>query len=187
MVRAGQRVMVNGDPSPTRWTGALIIAGGVCWLIVLLLHHRGVPGGHTLDHPTWSLSLLGAVVLVARGDLLGRPVTIGYASVAAVMFSAGTCADLLGLQLFDGGLVAGAAMVLVWPMPSHPDPAALPRVWALIEATRGDPLAPFTMQSTKSYFFEPGGAAAFAYRARCGFAVISGDPIGQRTPDLNCW
>ena len=65
-------------------------------------------------------------------------------------------------------------------MASRRDPAALARVWALIQATRGDPLAPFAMQSTKSYCFDAEGTAAIAYCTRLGLAVVSGDPIGQR-------
>ncbi len=59
-------------------------------------------------------------------------------------------------------------------------------MWALIEATHDDPLAPFAMQSLKSYYFSADGTAAIAYCARLGLAVVSGDPIGQRTlfPEL---
>jgi lysylphosphatidylglycerol synthetase-like protein (DUF2156 family) len=54
-------------------------------------------------------------------------------------------------------------------------------VWVLINATRGDPLAPFAMQSGKCYLFSADGAAALAYRTRIGFAVVSGDPVGDET------
>ena len=43
----------------------------------------------------------------------------------------------------------------------------------------GDPLAPFAMQSLKSYLFNADGTAAIAYRTRIGFAVVSGDPLGD--------
>jgi lysylphosphatidylglycerol synthetase-like protein (DUF2156 family) len=49
----------------------------------------------------------------------------------------------------------------------------------LIEATTGDPLAPFAMHSAKSYFFNDDRSAALAYRARLGFAVVSGNPLGK--------
>jgi lysylphosphatidylglycerol synthetase-like protein (DUF2156 family) len=35
------------------------------------------------------------------------------------------------------------------------------------------------LHSCKSYFFDTGSGAAIAYRARFGFAVVSGDPIGD--------
>lgn len=57
----------------------------------------------------------------------------------------------------------------------------LHQVWALVNATRGDPLAPFAMQSSKSYHFNADKTAAIAYRTRLGFAVVSGDPIGDAT------
>lgn len=179
--RVSERVMVNVDSPPARWAGALVMVGAIGWLTVLLAHDPGAAGGHIAGRLAWSLSLPVAVILVARGSLLGRPLTVGHAVVAAMMLSVGSGAHLLGLHLFGGGLTVGAGMVLMRPMPSRPDPAALSRVWTLIEATHGDPLAPFAMQSTKGHFFEPGGAAAIAYRARGGLAVVSGDPIGEPT------
>ena len=96
------------------------------------------------------------------------------------MFLTGLGAHPVSLELLGDGLVAGAGAVLMWPMASRRDPGALPRLWALIEATHGDPLAPFAMQSMKSYYFDADGTAAIAYCTRLGFAVVSGDPIGQR-------
>ena len=58
-------------------------------------------------------------------------------------------------------------------------PGDLSRVWALIKATRGDPLAPFAMQAGKCYLFSADGTAALAYRTRIGYAVVSGDPVGD--------
>ena len=57
----------------------------------------------------------------------------------------------------------------------------LEQVWALVNATRGDALAPFAMHSSKSYYFNADKSAAIAYRTRLGFAVVSGDPIGDDT------
>jgi lysylphosphatidylglycerol synthetase-like protein (DUF2156 family) len=55
-----------------------------------------------------------------------------------------------------------------------------------VNATKGDPLAPFAMQDRKCYHFSDDGAAAIAYRTRLGYAVVSGDPIGDDTrfPEL---
>jgi lysylphosphatidylglycerol synthetase-like protein (DUF2156 family) len=65
------------------------------------------------------------------------------------------------------------------PTSARPNPADLPRIFALVNATTGDPLAPFAMQASKCYHFSADGAAAIAYRTRLGFAVVSGDPIGE--------
>jgi hypothetical protein len=51
------------------------MVGAVGWLIVPLAHDHDISGGHILDRLAWSLSLLVAVMPVARGgSLLGRPV-----------------------------------------------------------------------------------------------------------------
>ena len=52
-------------------------------------------------------------------------------------------------------------------------------MWVLINATNGDPLAPFAMQAGKCYLFSADGRAALAYRTRMGYAVVSGDPVGD--------
>jgi lysylphosphatidylglycerol synthetase-like protein (DUF2156 family) len=180
-VRAGERVMVRVESRRARWIGILALVGSFGWLMLLVSRDHHVSDWYTASRLTWSLSLLLAVILVARGILLGRPVTVTHAAAAAVVFLTGLGAHLLSLELLGDGLVAGAGAVLMWPMPSHRDPTALPRVWALIEATHGDALAPFAMQSMKSYYFDVEGSAAIAYCTRLGLAVVSGDPIGQPT------
>ncbi|HYB37050.1 MAG TPA: phosphatidylglycerol lysyltransferase domain-containing protein [Mycobacterium sp.] len=176
-----ERVMVSIESRRARWIGTVVLLGAFGWLILLVAHDHHAADWHTTSRLTWSLSLLVAVILAARGILLGRPVTVTHATAALVLFLTGLGAHLLSLELLGDGLVAGAGLVLMWPMPSRRDPAALPRVWALIEATHGDPLAPFAMQSMKSYYFDAEGTAAIAYCTRLGFAVVSGDPIGQRS------
>ena len=93
----------------------------------------------------------------------------------------GLGAHLLSYDLLGNVLVAGAGLVLMWPTTARPQPDDLPRVWSLVNATQGDPLAPFAMQSLKSYYFNADGTAAIAYRTRIGFAAVSGDPIGDET------
>ncbi|MFZ3267856.1 MAG: phosphatidylglycerol lysyltransferase domain-containing protein, partial [Mycobacterium sp.] len=178
-VGMGDRVMLNVEPRQVRRISMLAIAGTIGCLILLVAGDHHAADWHTPGRLTWSLSLLTAVILAARGGLLGRPVTVGHAAIALVMLLTGLGAHSASLDLLGDGLVAGAGAVLMWPMASRPDPNALPRVWALIQATHGDPLAPFAMQSTKSYYFDADATAAIAYRTRLGFAVVSGDPIGQ--------
>lgn len=69
----------------------------------------------------------------------------------------------------------------MFPTSARPQPELLEQVWALVNATRGDPLGPFAMHSSRSYHFSDNKAAAIAYRTRLGFAVFSGDPIGDPT------
>ncbi|HEU4362296.1 MAG TPA: phosphatidylglycerol lysyltransferase domain-containing protein, partial [Mycobacterium sp.] len=89
--------------------------------------------------------------------------------------------DLPGNILF-----VTSGLAFMWPTSGHPEPADLPRVWALIQRTRADPLAPFAMQTRKCHHFNAAGTAALAYQTRIGYAVVSGDPIGdeEQFPDL---
>lgn len=52
-------------------------------------------------------------------------------------------------------------------------------IWALIENTHDDPLAPFAMAADRRYVFSADGAAAVSYRVLTGYAVAAGDPIGN--------
>jgi lysylphosphatidylglycerol synthetase-like protein (DUF2156 family) len=175
------RVVVSSESQRVRGIGLLALVGAFGVLILLVARNHYAPDWYTTSRLTWSLPLSLAVIFAARGILLGRPVTISHATVAVVVLLTGFGTHLLSFQLLGDGLIAGAGVVLTWPVPSRRDPAALARVWALIEATHGDPLAPFAMQSSKSYYFNAEGTAAIAYCARLGLAVVSGDPIGQRS------
>ncbi len=175
------RVVVNSKSQHVRGIGLLALVGALGALILLVTHHHYAAAWYASSQLTWSLPMAFAVILAARGILLGRSVTVGHAATAVLVMLAGLGVHLLSFTLLGDGLVAGAGMVLTWPSPSRRDPAALPHVWALIETTHGDPLAPFAMQSLKSYYFNAEGTAAIAYCARLGLAVVSGDPIGRRS------
>lgn len=163
-LRARERVVVHVDTLAARWVGALGLLIAASWLAV----------GRT----PWSLTVLAAVALIARGIFLGRPVTAAHAIAAGVAVLAGFAAHLLALDLTGGVLIASSGLLLMWPTTARPEPGQLPRVWALVKGTAGDPVAPFAMQLLKSYFFSADGTAAIAYRTRLGYAVVSGDPIG---------
>ena len=166
-LRARERVVVHVDSPAARWISALAVLSLSGWLFVL---HKDF---------AWSLTILAAVMLIARGIFLGRPVTAGHASTALVVLVAGLAAVFLAFDLPGNLLMVAAAVVLTWPTSARPNPADLPRIFALVNATTGDPLAPFAMQASKCYHFTADGAAAIAYRTRLGFAVVSGDPIGD--------
>ena len=125
------------------------------------------------------MTVLVAVALVVRGLFLGRPVTARHAAVAAIVLVVGIGARVLSFDLLGGALIAGSGLALMWPITARRQPGDLSRVWALINATESDPLAPFAMQAGKCYLFSAEGRAALAYRTRIGYAVVSGDPLGD--------
>jgi lysylphosphatidylglycerol synthetase-like protein (DUF2156 family) len=179
-LRARERVVVHVDSPAARWIGALAVLSLFCWLIVLLAreHDRDWQAAGRL---AWSLTILTAVALIARGIFLGRPVTAAHAWLALVAMLAGLGAHVLVFDLLGDLLIVSAGAVLMWPTTARPNPADLPRIWALVDATKGDPLAPFAMQDLKCYHFTDDGTAAIAYRTRMGYAVVGGDPIGDET------
>lgn len=171
---ARERVVVHVESQAARWISALAVLSLSGW--VLLLH----------TDFSWSMTILAAVVLIARGIFLGRPVTAVHASVAMLVCIVGIGAVFLAFDLLGNLLLVAAALVLMSPTGARPNLADMPRIFRLVDATTGDPLAPFAMQASKCYHFSADGRAAIAYRTRLGFAVVSGDPIGDETrfPEL---
>jgi lysylphosphatidylglycerol synthetase-like protein (DUF2156 family) len=178
---ARERVVVRADSLAGRRIGVAALLGATCWLIALLARHHHHPHWPYSGRLGWSLTILAAVTLIARGVFLGRPVTTVHAAAAGMFVLLGLGVRVLSFDLLGDVLIAGSGLVLMWPMSSHPRPEDLPRAWALIETSRNDPLAPFTMQTGKSFHFNAAGSAALSYRARMGFAVVGGDPIGDQT------
>ena len=177
-VRAGERVVHVNSPA-ARWISALALLSAACWLIPAIARGHDQAGWHATGRLEWSLTVLAAVAFVARGIFLGRPVTARHATAAAVVLFAGIAAHVLSFDLLGDVLIAGSGLALMWPTSARRQPGDLSRVWALINATSGDPLAPFAMQAGKCYLFSADGTAALAYRTRIGYAVVSGDPVGD--------
>ena len=179
-LRARERVVVHVDSPAARWIGALAVLSLFCWLIVLVAkdHDRD---WHAAGRLAWSLTLLTAVALIARGIFLGRPVTAVHAWLALLAVLAGLGAHVLVFALLGDLLIVIAGVVLMWPTSARPNPADLPRIWALVDRSKGDPLAPFAMQDMKCYHFNTDGSAAIAYRTRLGYAVVAGDPVGDES------
>lgn len=184
--RGRERVVVPVDSRAARLIGALALLSATCWLAEILVRHHHQPAWHYTDRLAWSLTVLVAVAWIARGIFLGRPVTAVHAVAAGFCVLAGLGLHVLSFDLLGDLMIAGSGVVLMWPTASHPRPEDLPRVWTLIQATKDDPLAPFAMQTGKSYHFTADGSAALAYRTRLGIAVVGGDPIGDETrfPEL---
>jgi lysylphosphatidylglycerol synthetase-like protein (DUF2156 family) len=179
--RTRERVLVRGDVPAARFIGVLILLCVVGSFIALAVCEQAGYGWRATGRFGWSVAVLAAVALIARGIFLGRPVTTAHAVTATAAVSAGLCAHLLALGGLGDMLVAGSGLVLMWPTTARPQPELLAQVWPLVDATRGDALAPFAMNSSKSYYFNSEKTAAIAYRTRLGFAVVSGDPIGDVT------
>ncbi len=177
--RARERVVVSVDSLAARLIGALALLCATCWLIEILARHHHQPNWQYSDRLAWSLTVLAAVAWIARGIFLGRPVTAMHATSAALCVLTGLGLHVLSFDLLGDLVIASSGLVLMWPTTSHPWPADLPRAWKLINATSDDPLAPFTMQTGKTYHFSADGSAAVAYRTRLGIAVVGGDPIGD--------
>lgn len=177
-VRRRDRFLVNPDVRSARPIGMLLLLSVVGCLTILLV---GV-GSNRLapDRLGWSLALLAAAALIARGVFLGRPVTAGHAAAAVGTVCAGLSAHFLSFEFLGNILIAATGLILMSPTSARPQPEMLDRVWELVDATQNDPLAPFAMHSMKSYHFNDDKTAAIAYRTRLGFAVVSGDPIGDR-------
>ena len=177
-VRAGERAVHVNSPA-ARWITALVLLSAACWLIPAIARGHDQAGWHATGRLEWSLTVLAAVAFVARGIFLGRPVTARHATAAAIVLFAGIAAHVLSFDLLGDVLIAGSGLALMWPTSARRQPGDLSRVWALINATSGDPLAPFAMQAGKCYLFSADGTAALAYRTRIGYAVVSGDPVGD--------
>ena len=165
--KARERVVVHVDSPAARWISALAVLSLSGWLFLL---HKDM---------AWSMTILAAVMVIARGIFLGRPVTAGHAAAAMAMCVVGIAAVFLAFDLLGNLLLVGSAVMMMWPTTARPNPVDLPRIFALVNATTGDPLAPFAMHAAKCYHFSADGTAAIAYRTRLGFAVVSGDPIGD--------
>jgi lysylphosphatidylglycerol synthetase-like protein (DUF2156 family) len=177
-LRARERVVVHVHAPAARWISTLTLLSLFCWLILMLFHdHR---------EPEWVLTIFVAVAFIARGIFLGRPVTAAHAWMAMALLIAGFAARVVFVDALGNAFMVAAGVALMWPTAARPNPADLPKVWALVNATTGDPVAPFAMQALKCHHFDSDATAAIAYRTRFGYAVVSGDPIGNEAqfPDL---
>ncbi len=179
MVVARERVLVRSDVPLGRFISVVMLLCVLAWTAALVAgdhfgYDRVAPGRFG-----WSVALLAAVALIARGIFLGRPVTSRHATAAGAIVCAGVCAHFLSFGTIGNVLLGSSGLALMWPTTAQPQPELLQQVWALVNVTHGDPLAPFAMHSSKSYHFNFDKTAAIAYRTRLGFAVVSGDPIGD--------
>ena len=145
-------------------------------LIGLALALRGMQA-----HSRELLATAVGVGLLARGLGRGRSVQLRNVALAIVALAAARISydsDHLHM-MWAFTAIAGAALVLPATPPPAGDAPTRRRIWALIDHTPADTMAPFAMRSDKSYLFSPDGRAALAYRVKFGTAVASGDPVGD--------
>ncbi|MDH6193973.1 lysylphosphatidylglycerol synthetase-like protein (DUF2156 family) [Mycobacterium frederiksbergense] len=177
-VASGRRVLM-------RWLRGFAVVAIIGGLGALVLDHdTGRIGHQAVLTSLVAVSVAAAVVL--HGLILGRPLTAGHVGIAVAALLVGIVAGINGRTPAALILLVLSAAILVRPRGSQSQPDALPAVSSLIDRTPGDPLAPFAMTAGKSYVFSADVKAALAYRAVAGFAVVSGDPIGDcaRYPDV---
>src|SRR4051794_24141418 len=142
----------------------------------LLMTYRG------LHQPTHSYAAVGvALLLVARAVALGRSFLGRHLVGSVALLVAARAADTGQHDWIAWTAVAAAGAVA--GLPRRPPPPAdvddRRHVWALVDSTAGDTLAPFVLRTDKSYVFSDDRRAAVAYRVRLGTAIASGDPVGE--------
>ncbi|MGW4099672.1 bifunctional lysylphosphatidylglycerol flippase/synthetase MprF [Mycobacterium sp. NPDC004974] len=152
------------------------LAGSATALV--LEHNTGRVGHESVLTSLVAVSLAATILL--HGLLLGRPLTLAHGATAAAALLLATFAVMLGHPADAWICLVLSAAMLIRPRRSTAQPDALRSVAALVDNTQGDPLAPFAMAAGKSYVFSADGTAALAYRTVAGFAVASGDPIGDQ-------
>ena len=119
-------------------------------------------------------------LFVARALALGRRLTAAHIGGSASLVVVADLADGIGHAAIAWLSIVAAGVIVGLPRRSPAPGTADDRrhVWALVDSTPDDTLAPFTLRTDKSYAFSPDRAAAVAYRVRFGTAVASGDPVG---------
>ncbi len=117
--RARERVVVHVDSSAARWISALAVLSLSGWLFLL---HKDF---------AWSMTILAAVAVIARGVFLGRPVTAWHATAAMLMCVVGLGRRFPGLRFArqpGAGRLSGDADVADVGAPESRGPAADIRV-----------------------------------------------------------
>ncbi|MFF3570513.1 bifunctional lysylphosphatidylglycerol flippase/synthetase MprF [Nocardia jiangxiensis] len=128
----------------------------------------------------WFVAASLSGLFVARGLHLRRPITLPHVTVAVIVLGMSNISYRAEHPAVGFVFLASTGFIMMLPQGSRPQPEHQLRVAALVDATAGDPLAPFALHSSKSYFFDASSAAAIGYRTRFGIAVVAGDPVGDR-------
>lgn len=145
---------------------------------VELAEHHSLPSFAYFDG-AWPYALALAIFFLVRGLYLRRPLIRSHVLAAIALLIIARLGYDAHRSILGFAALALAGAALVMPKASKPTPEHLPRVFALVDRTHDDALAPFVMHSAKSFFFNTEGTAALGYRARLGIAAVAGDPVGE--------
>ena len=165
LTRLGTGVAEHREPV------ALVVA-----LFAAYLAFRG------LRSPTHGAAAVGVgLLLVARAVALGRPLVRAHILAAVGLIAVAGLANSAGHVGASWAAAVGAGAVAGFPRrgPRAAGPDDRRHIWALVDRSAGDTLAPFAMRTDKAYVFTPDRSAAVAYRVRFGTAIASGDPVGS--------
>ncbi|PXX69203.1 lysylphosphatidylglycerol synthetase-like protein (DUF2156 family) [Nocardia tenerifensis] len=180
---AAQRYSVRagyGQAALTTTSSTRPVFIGVALVVSVLLVYAAHPAAQDGADHAWFLGIAVAGVFVARGLHLRRPITLAHFAVAVLVLAIAHLAYRAEHPGYGFALLASSGLILVLPQSSRPQPEQLYRVAELVGRTERDPLAPFALHSSKTYFFNANSTAAIGYRTRFGIAVVAGDPIGDR-------
>jgi lysylphosphatidylglycerol synthetase-like protein (DUF2156 family) len=122
-----------------------------------------------------------ALLIAARAVAIGRPLLRWHVIGSVILLLAARVVDAEHHQTaaWVGVVAAGAVIGLPRRGPGAADGDDRRHVWALVDRSPGDTLAPFALRTDKAYVFTRDRAAAVAYRVRFGTAIASGDPVGD--------
>lgn len=145
-------------------------------IMAVVVAYRGLR-----EHTHTGTAATVAVLLVARAVVLGRTFRAVHLAWSVLLLVLAYAAGHIGHGAWSWMALAGAGAVA--GLPGRPPPPAgdndRRHVWALVDRTGGDALAPFVLRSDKAYVFSDDRQAAVAYRVMLGTAVASGDPVGD--------
>lgn len=153
--------------------GVLLLVGVVLVYAADRASREGVDRG-------WFVAASISGLFIARGLHLRRPITLPHVTVAVIVLGMSNIAYRSDHPGVGFVFLAATGCIVMLPQGSRPQPDQRFRVAALVDQTIGDPLAPFALHSSKTYFFNGAESAAIGYRTRFGIAVVAGDPIGTR-------
>ncbi|MFI5782435.1 bifunctional lysylphosphatidylglycerol flippase/synthetase MprF [Nocardia sp. NPDC051570] len=174
----GYRTYRYAALSPTRAVRVPLIA--VLLLVGMVLLYAADRAAQEGVNRSWFVAVSISGLGVARGLHLRRPITLPHFTIAFIVLGVSNIAYRGDHHVVGFVCLASTGFVLMLPQSSRPQPDQRFRIAALVDRTVDDPIAPFALHSSKTYFFNANSTAAIGYRTRFGIAVVAGDPIGNR-------
>ncbi|MEG8178046.1 DUF2156 domain-containing protein [Nocardia terpenica] len=176
---SGHRTYRQAALSPARAVRVPLIA--VLLLVGVVLVYAADRAAQEGVNRGWFVAVSLSGLFVARGLHLRRPITLPHFTIAVIVLGVSNVAYRGEHPGVGFVCLASTGFILMLPQSTRAQPEQRFRVAALVDQTVGDPLAPFALHSSKTYFFNANSSAAIGYRTRFGIAVVAGDPIGNST------